>query len=358
MSDLVDKMKVAQAENAALEKKQYELYKKRVNSQYRQLEESEKKYEAFANLPIGQNVEERYTALAKENTEYIKLARNAGVFLGMDVFQDKVALFPRNLILLSAETGTGKSTTVSNFVENYIKQGKKVLIITNEEYTTDILNRILFLINGWNYSNHDEISDYQLKKCEEFYPKLGKVVEVIGDNFNGIGGTTTTLEGIKSVCQNLIDASNQGIHYDAIVIDYIQNISSSLEAPNMAKWQVMQQCMTYLDNFKGLYNAPILVFSQLKSGKEGDTYKDRVEGYKAIVNHATTAIEIKIDRENLRTEWVFKKNRFKSAVGDSVFTGFKLGRYVTYDQEFKTRTRLKVDADKHKKVLGNTFKGD
>ena len=355
MSELTKALEQAQEESKDMNEKQYKLQKKRIETQFNQLERQEKIQNAFSNLPIGRNVEERYSALAKENEEYIRLAKNAGIFLGMDVFADKVALFPRNLILISAETGTGKSTTVANFIESYLKQNKKVLVITNEEYPNDILNRILFLINGWAYNNHEGITQEQVDLCSRAYPALGKNVEVVHDAFNGIGGTTTTLEGIKSVCQSLLDARSEGITYDAIVIDYIQNISSSLDAPSMAKWQVMQQVMTYLDNFKGLYDAPILVFGQLKAENGDASFKDRQEGYKAIINHATTAIELKVDRENLRTEWVFKKNRFKGAHGDSVFTGYHMGRFVEYDQEFKNKTLVKVEEKKHRKVLSSVF---
>lgn len=355
MSDLTKALEEAREESREMTEKQYKLQKKRVESQYEQLEKQERIQEAFNNLPIGRNIEERYSKLAQENEEYIRLAKDAGTFLGMEVFNNKVALFPRNLILISAETGTGKSTTVANFCLSYLKQKKKVLIITNEEYPNDILNRILFLANDWTYNDHEGITEEQVAVCTKAYPILGRNVEVIHDSFNGIGGTTTTLEGIKSVCQNLLDCRAEGIAYDAVVIDYIQNISSSLEAPSMAKWQVMQNVMTYLDNFKGLYNAPILVFGQLKAENGDASFKDRQEGYKAIINHATTAIELKVDRENLRTEWVFKKNRFKG-VGDSVFTGYQRGLFVPYDESFKQKTLVKVEQKKHSKVMGNLFK--
>ena len=73
------------------------------------------------------------------------------------------------------------------------------------------------------------------------------------------------------------------------------------------------------------------------------------------MNHATTAIEVKADRENLRTEWVFRKNRFKGAVGMSVITGYNKGRYVEYDQEFKTKTRLKKEQKNHSTLMGKVF---
>ena len=98
------------------------------------------------------------------------------------------------------------------------------------------------------------------------------------------------------------------------------------------------------------------MFSQLKGGNGGDVdFKDRIEKFKAVMNHATTAVEVKADRENLRTEWVFRKNRFKGAVGISVFTGYNKGKYIPYDQEFMNKVRLKNEEKKHSKLMGGVF---
>ncbi len=357
MSELENPIKSAIIEGEALKEKEYELRKTRVDIQHSELLKRQEQQKAFGVLPIGQNIAERAEKLSVENEEYIRLAKGSATFLSMDIFKDKVALFPRNIILIGAETGTGKSTTVANFVESYLKQGKRVLVITNEEYPTDILNRIIFLLNDWTYTNHDEVTDEQLATCRDLYPKIMTRVEIIDDKFNGIGGTTTTYEGIKSICETVTAKFQQGdVPYDAILIDYIQNIKSSIENPMLAQWQVLDRLGAYIDNWKGSYPAPMLLFSQLKAATgEHDSFKDRIEKFKAVMNHATTAIEVKADRENLRTEWIFRKNRFKGAVGISVFTGYERGRYIDYDQEFMTKTRLKNDEKKHAQVMGGIF---
>ena len=147
--------------------------------------------------------------------------------------------------------------------------------------------------------------------------------------------------------------------YDAILIDYIQNVSTSVLNPNMAKWQVIQNLGTNLDVFKGEYPAPILAFSQLKSDSKGDKdYKERLEGFKGFLNHVTTAIELKVNREYLYTEWIFKKNRFKSGMNVSVYTGFEKGKYVPYSDEFKQKTLVKAEQKKHAELMGNVFKSE
>jgi len=356
--NLTNPIKEAIVEGEVLKEKEYELRKTRVEIQHKELKERQKQQEAFGILPIGQNIEERADKLVVENEEYVKLAKQSATFLSMDIFKDKVALFPRNIILIGAETGTGKSTTVANYIESSLKQGKRLLVITNEEYSTDILNRVVFLLNGWAYTNHDEITDEQLAECKRLYPQLMKRVEIIDDKFNGIGGTTTTLEGIKSVCETITKQYQAGHKpYDGgILIDYVQNIKTSIEIPHLAQWQVLDRLGAWMDNWKGTYPAPALLFSQLKAtNSDNDSFKDRIEKFKAVMNHATTAIEVKADRENLRTEWIFRKNRFKGAVGISVFTGYEKGRYIDYDQEFMTKTRLKKDAKKHAETLGKVF---
>jgi len=344
-------------ESKNLENKEYELRKQRVDHQYDQLQDAKIKTEAFKRVKIGGNSKARASKLAKENREYIELAKSAAVFLDMEEFKDKVALFPRNIILLGAETGTGKSTTVANFVISYMKQGKKCLIITNEEYETDILNRIVFLLRGWSYNNHNEITEEQLLECDRMYPILYEnFIEIIHDKSNEVGGTTTSLEGIQSVFNSLVEELKLGNKYDAILVDYVQNIKYSTEVTSLAQWQVLDRLGAFLDGWKGEYPAPIILFSQLKSATSaGEAFKDRQEKFKAIMNHCTTAIEILADRENLRTEWIFRKNRFKGAVGVSVFTGYERGRYVPYSSEFRSKNLIKKDRKEHLSKMASAF---
>ena len=129
-NELVNSVRNAQIEGEELREKEYELRKKRVELQHRELQIRQAQQDAFDILPIGENIEERAAALADENEEYVKLARNSATFLSMEIFKDKVALFPRNILLFGAETGTGKSTTVANFTLSYLMQGKRCCIIS------------------------------------------------------------------------------------------------------------------------------------------------------------------------------------------------------------------------------------
>jgi hypothetical protein len=336
--DISNPIKQAMLDGEILKKQEYEIRKGKAESEFDNLKSRQERKKAFSNLPIGQNIEFRAAERIKENEEYIRLAKKSETFLGMDMFKDKIALFPRNIIFIGAETGTGKSTTVANFVESMIKRSKKVLIITNEEYPTDILNRIIFLLRGWAYTDHNDITEEQLAICSQLYPLLMTRIEIINDKFNGVGGTTTTLEGIQAVLTQIADQYRAGADpFNAILIDYVQNIKSSNDYPLLSMWQVLDRLSSFLDGWKATYPAPLLLFSQLKENSGDERFKDRIEGLKAMVNCATTAIEVKVDRENLRTEWVFRKNRFKGAIGISVFTGYDKGRYVAYDQNFKSK---------------------
>jgi hypothetical protein len=360
MSDpLTNAIKKAQLEYEELSNKEHELRKQRVDHQYKQYTRKKEQQEAFNNLPIGQNIDERAAKLAAENQDYIEHARKSAIFLGMDIFKDKIALFPRNILFIGAKTGGGKSTCVANFTESYLRQGKRVLIITNEEFVTDTLNRIIFLLHNMPYTNHDELTNEQVELCKELYPKIMQKVEVIDDYFNGKGGTTTTLEGLKSIYNTLLEQHKAGEEpYDAILIDYIQNIQTSIEQPNIPQHEVLKQLGGFSDVWKGLYPAPIVMFSQLKpnNAKDGDVdMKQRIEQCKGIMNHATTAIELVEDRANLKTTFKIHKSRFKGSTGLEVPVGFERGRFVPYTQEFMNKVLIKKDKENYSKLLGNVF---
>ena len=76
-SDFENPIKQAMAEGEELQEKEYEIRKKRINIQHHELQVREAQQRAFEDLPIGQNTLARALALAKENEEYVRLAKNA-----------------------------------------------------------------------------------------------------------------------------------------------------------------------------------------------------------------------------------------------------------------------------------------
>jgi predicted ATP-dependent serine protease len=144
MSSALTKESVKNAieEASELSKKEFALRKARVEVQHEKLNQQIRELEGFKSFKIGVS-KDRIENLKSQNREYIDLAKKASVFLKIDDFKGLVPLFPRNLILVGAESGHGKSTLTANMAFQFLAQNRKVLIITNEEHPTDVLNRMI-----------------------------------------------------------------------------------------------------------------------------------------------------------------------------------------------------------------------
>lgn len=335
---------------AELYKKKAEVEQDRIRKQYDQLQEQKRETEALKTLNFGNYDESYIESLAKGSTDYLMKARNAKVFLTND-FIGKVPFFPRNLILVGAETGVGKSTLSANLSYHTIMQGLKVLVLTNEEHPSDVYNRVSCLIRGWFYANHEKFNDEQIQYFEQNIKALARRMTVISDNYRGISGCTTTLEGIQNVLESVYNTNSQ---FDLIILDYYQNVDRSTDNDKLDAYAVQYRLCKYLDQYKNKSNAPIIVLAQKKpSGKDKELlFKDAIEGRKTIVNIATCALNVAKDVDNSRTSFEIIKSRFNSCVGDKVFVGFDKGKYVPYDNEFKNEAQNRKIEKEKAKILG------
>jgi hypothetical protein len=342
-------------ESSALEKKyqelranKIELDTRRVPYDLNKLKQDEKDLEIARNANFGQMTDVQLDELIRVNDEYIEAARNKMVFID-PIFDKVVPFFKKNIILVGAKTGDGKSTTVANIVRSTISQKnkitgkhKRVLVITNEERAEDFYNRITCLIKGWHYTNHDRFTDEQRDEFRKYIKFLGGsgLVTVVDNNYGGSAGVTTSKEGLKTIFDNLI-ANEQ--YYDVVLIDYYQNFKHSKENPKLTEWDVQQGVSAILDDVKNRYPAPIVLLCQIDPNKKDENipFQYRVKGRKVISDVATLIIELIADRENLRTEWVVHKSRFtEGVVGHSFYTGYDKGQYVSYDKEFQDKVAL------------------
>jgi replicative DNA helicase len=335
-----------------LSQKEFELKKARIEVQHEILSQKAKELEGFKSFKIGGN-DERIHKLREQNKEYIELAKKGSVFLKNDEFKGLVPLFPRNMILVGAQTGDGKSTLTANMTYQFLAQGENVLVITNEEHPTDIMNRVICLTKGWSYHDHTSITPEQQAEFDRMYPILSQKLEIIDDNYNGVGGLTTTLEGIKAIQKSLLENEKK---FGIIIYDYFQNTNTSNKNPSASGFEVLHEVGRSWDIFKNQYNAPIIILSQLKAASEEDKtpFKERIEGRKSIYNFCTCAIEVKANKETSTTEWIFKKSRFAKAMGVTVKTGFDRGRYVPYNREFAA----KVERERMEKQMAEIRKKD
>ena len=112
---------------ADLAKKEFELRKAKVEVQHENLNKSLKELEGFKTFKIGATAEKIET-LKFQNREYIDLAKTDCTFLKIADFKGCIPMFARNLILVGAETGHGKSTLTANIAMQFIAQSKRVRV--------------------------------------------------------------------------------------------------------------------------------------------------------------------------------------------------------------------------------------
>lgn len=327
---------------ATLRIKEEEIKSARVESEYTKLKQSQEEVEKLKGVDFAAVSAAEILKLQQENRDYFKYAKKNMNFMPNQAFKNVIPFFPRNIIVIGAKSGQGKSTTTANLCLGILRSGKKCLVITNEEHPADVYNRITCLIKGWKYTNHDAFTAEQEATFDKNIPILAQQIRIIHDNYEGVVGATTTLEGIKTICEKLKAANEK---FDAIIIDYFQNISASKDRPNMKSFEVQEQVATYLNSFRMEYPAPITIMSQLKGGGNDDEDFDlKLQGRKTLFNIASCVIEMQADKEKLLTTWIIRKHRHSSTINNKIYTGWENGYYCDYTLDFMERvSKMRTD---------------
>lgn len=330
--------------------KELKVKERRLDNELEKMEQRDKDTEIAKKTSYGVMSEEEVRKMQEETADYMLSARNKLRFIN-ESFDKAIPFFRKNLILIGGKTGEGKSTTVANIIRETIRKtdpatGKKrrILVLTNEEKREDVYNRVTCLIKGWHYTNHDKFTDEQVETFKYYQGVLAKdgMMTVVDDNHGGAGGTTTTLDGICTVFDNLLEAKE---FYDVVILDYYQNVKESRKFPSMNEWEVQAALAGKLDRYKNVYPAPIVVLAQVQppDAENKTPFKTRIEGRKVILNVCTCCLEMVANREELTTEWWIHKSRFNEAVGQKITTGYSKGQYVLWDEEFRNMVgRLKA----------------
>jgi len=335
-----------------LDVKTHKIKESRTNAQFEKITQNEAKKQAMDNLNLFSKSPEYYENLGKENDEYLDDAAVSPEFLTED-FGDVVPFFRKNLILIGAKSGDGKSTIAANIALGVIQQNKHCIMITNEEVDTDVFNRITCLLKGWAYNNHKKFTKDQAKIFKDNYALLGNRLSVINDMSNGTGGTTTTIQGLKGILDKVVAST---LKPGCIIIDYFQNVSEDMDSIGDSEYSVLKKVSSMLDKYRKYVGCPIVVMVQLKAqSEEGSDFKFRIEHCKDIFTRSTCAMEVKADRENRRTIFTIHKARFADSLGKDIHVGFDRGRYVKYDHAFRTKARLDSDKKKQESITANVF---
>lgn len=338
----------------ALSEKDLTLKEHRVNRELDELVKNNKEIELANSITFGQMSQEDINQLVIDNNEYMDAAKNSMVFINND-FKKLVPYFRKNLILVGGDTGDGKSTSVANIVFSTITRvnpatGKagRVLVLTNEEAREDFYNRVTCLSKGWAYTNHDQFTEEQRKAFSEHIPiwAANGRLTIIGDVHEGVSGNTTTPEGIEIILNNLLRDYHQGRPvYDAVILDYYQNVRHSKVDAKMNEYDAQRKLAGILDQMKIRYPGPIVVMAQMKKlvdEEDSTPFNVRLKGSKLICDKATFICEIIPQREYLRSLWKVWKSRFTDAIGNNTHTGYDRGRFVPYTPAFKLSVSAKV----------------
>lgn len=236
----------------------------------------------------------------------------------------------KNLYLMCATSGTGKSTTAANISHPLWKQKKKVLVIANEESAEDVLFRIACLELGYNFNmfKKNKMPLAQIKEVAALYPSISEYVKVIDVAANN--GITTHAEGIR----NILNAV-KGKEFSCVLIDYWQNIKRS-ETHESSHYHILDNLRLFLMQYiKQDDTPPVVMFAQIYPGvgKRSTVIEDRIKMGKTIYEAATVVVEIVTDFDTSSTKFIIAKDRF-GYQGKYLNTVYDNGRYrsVTEDE--------------------------
>jgi KaiC/GvpD/RAD55 family RecA-like ATPase len=348
-------------ETSSLSRKKSEIEKLRIDRQYDQLKKSQGDLERLAKVDVTTVNLDFADKMDREHDLMRQSLKNRMQFVNVQLTELVPFSFP-NLILIGAKTGHGKSTFLANIAYPLILAKKRVFVISNEEMSVNVYNRVACLHRGYNINRfqsftdemHDDIKDVRRKLYE------GNRLRVIDSDFPDMKDATTSLEGLNFILDKLLEEQEKNggkATYDTVLIDYYQKIDSSKENPKMASWEVLKKVSDMLDNFYKKYHAPVVIFAQLKpEDTEDQNVEYRIKGGKNIYVSSTYCMELRPIKEQRLTEFIVHKHRFSDRVSSVLQLGHENGKYITYTQEFKVKVATENADREHREMMGKVIK--
>jgi replicative DNA helicase len=269
-----------------------------------------------------------------------------------DALSATIPFTRENLYLFCAYTGSGKSTVAANITYPLWQQGKKTLVISNEESKQDILFRVACLHLGLNFNDYKKglMPNYDMMKVVSLFPLISEYVKVLDVTYQD--GITTKVEGIKKA----LEAVKKEDSYSCVLIDYFQLIKYSIKDSKKTAYENLNDLRVWLGQYIKGSSMPVVLFAQLYSVSKKGGAKDidtRIKDCSAIVEPATVIIEIVPNYDNQTTDFIVMKDRFGRA-GSKITCGFEKGRYTVIDEdEVQRRTlegKLRVSSQKLDKL--------
>jgi len=181
-------------------------------------------------------------------------------FAGLD--KALIGLRESKLYLFAAPPGWGKTSWLLNLALNAVKQGKKVMFISLEMSYTDMMDRLVCMASGVNYTRLQQGSVLDAGECQSVFDATRRL-----QNWTTTG--TFTIECMEQPTMREIEARlvegkiNQ--LYDVVFIDYIgeDTVSPGNEFLAQNTLKNVMDMYRELKRWKSEYAVPFVVASQM-----------------------------------------------------------------------------------------------
>jgi len=270
-----------------------------------------------------------------------------GQYFGFEVDGD-------HLFLLGDFTVTHNSTVAANVSYPLWQEGKKSLVITNEESKEDVYFRIACLHLGYNFNEYKKglMPAVQQRECAMLIGQIAQFVKVADVNFEykSVENATATVEGVKALMSSIKNSD-----YSCVMLDYYQLIKKSMERPDASSYEVLNDFRIWLGQFIKRAEIPVVVFAQLHSlGKRNNKDLDsRIKHGPDIYETATVVIEVIPNFEEKTSDFLIVKDRFGLA-GRRIACAFEKGRFVNISEETMNKLRNEKVSDLKNLIDGPT----
>lgn len=361
-----DLLKEIEQRSSLIEKKRV-IETVKIEKQFAEIKETEKEKERLKTVDVTA-IDEGFLQKMDWEQKMMRESVSRRMTFVTPNLTDFVPFTYPNLILIGAKTGQGKSTFASNMIYQLMVNHRKSLLLSNEEKSVDVYNRLSCLHKGWNYNDRNYFSEEQweeMTRLRHVMYRSGRV-RVIDSDYESFKDATTSFEGVKFILDNLYNTflekkkldESASPDFDCIVLDYYQKVSSSIENPQLKQWEVLKKLSDYLDNFYKKYPAPVVIFCQLKSEAGDDDYfETRIKEGKAILVPATFAMELKPDKKTRVTEFIPHKHRWSNRIDEKIKLVWERGLFVDHTPEHDVMIATENNSYAESKMLESVRKG-
>lgn len=283
-------------------------------------------------------------AMIRNIAKYNKMLKERITFINQTITA-AVPFTKENLYLICGYSGNGKSTVAANVSYPLWQEGKKSLVITNEESKEDVYFRIACLHLGYNFNDFKKglMPAVQQRECAMLIADIAQYVKVADVNFEykTVENATATVEGVKALMSSVKNSD-----YSCVMLDYYQLIKKSMERPDASAYEVLNDFRIWLGQFIKRAEIPVVVFAQLHSlGKRNNKDLDnRIKMGPDIYETATVVIEVVPNFEEKTSDFCIVKDRFGLA-GQRIACAFDKGRFVNISEEAMNKLRNEKVSD-------------